>query len=96
MSQTNAKKQEFVRLIDQALRQSEDMIRQNSTRTEQLKPLMSELQRIKAEALDDRLPPSQEMLTLGLTRGLADWIEPLDSPLMNAVGAVELYYQQQI
>jgi hypothetical protein len=94
MTHIDEKKQEFVRLIDQALIQSEEMLRQVPARAEQLHVLVSELQRIKAKILNDQLQPSEGTLTLGLARGLADWIEPLNSPLLNAVGAIELFYQR--
>lgn len=96
MNHTDDKKQEFVRLIDQALSQSEAMSRQVPARAEGLGALVSELQRIKENVLNNQLTPSEGTLTLGLAKGLADWIEPLNSPLMDAVGAVELYYQQQL
>lgn len=96
MNPTDAKKEEFVRLIDHALNQSEEMAHQVPARADQLHPLVSELHRIRADVLADRLQPSQGTLTLGLARGLADWVEPLDSPLLEAVGAVERYYQQYL
>lgn len=96
MTHIDAVKQEFIKLIDQALSQSEQMLQQVPSRTEQLNALVSELQRIKANALSDQLQPSEGRLTLGLARGLADWIEPLNSPLLNAVGAIERYYQQHL
>lgn len=96
MTHIDAVKQEFIKLIDQALSQSEQMLQQVPSRTEQLNALVSELQRIKANALSDQLQPSEGTLTLGLARGLADWIEPLNSPLLNAVGAIERYYQQHL
>jgi hypothetical protein len=34
------------------------------------------------------------VVTLGLTRGVADLGEPLDSPLIQALGAIEKYYQE--
>lgn len=96
MNHTDAKKREFVQLIDQALSQSEELGRQLPARTENLNALISELERIKASVLSDRLTPSGGTLTLGLARGVADWIEPLNSPLLEAVGTVERYYQQHL
>jgi hypothetical protein len=29
-----------------------------------------------------------------LARGVADWVNSLDSPLLKAVGAIEQYYQR--
>lgn len=96
MNYTDDKKQEFVQLLDRALEQSEELHLQAAAQPEQLQNLVSELQRIKADVLSDRLPGSEGRLTLGLARGLADWVEPLDSPLLDAVGAIELYYQQHL
>lgn len=96
MTHIDDKKQEFVRLIDQALNQSQEMLKQIPSHAEQLNILISELQRIKANVLSDQLRPSEGTLTLGLSRGLADWIEPLDSPLLAAVGTVERYYQEHL
>ncbi len=96
MTHIDDKKQEFVRLIDRAVNQSQEMIEQSPSHAEPLNTLVSELQRIKANALSDQLQPSEGSLTLGLSRGLADWIEPLDSPLLTAVGAVERYYQEHL
>jgi hypothetical protein len=31
---------------------------------------------------------------LGLSRGVADWVGQLDSPLLKAVAAIETRYQQ--
>lgn len=96
MNHTDAKKREFVQLIDQSLSQSEEIRRQLPDRAENLNVLVSELERIKASVLSDRLTPSGGTLTLGLARGLADWVEPLNSPLLAAVGAVERYYQEHL
>ena len=94
MTDMDEAKQKLVELIDQALSQSEQMLQQSPAQTEHLQTLIAELQRIKATALSDQLQPSEGTLTLGLSRGLADWIDPLNSPLMETVGAVELHYQQ--
>ncbi|MFB2893956.1 hypothetical protein ACE1CI_13685 [Aerosakkonemataceae cyanobacterium BLCC-F50] len=90
-----AKKQEFLQLIDRAIGLSEKMQGTTPNSTEKLNTLVSELQRIKANVMSDRLQPSEGTLTLGLAREVADWVEPLNSPLLDAVGAIELYYQQQ-
>lgn len=52
------------------------------------------LQRLKYQVLEDQLEPSKGVLTLGLSREVADWIGSLDSPLLKAVGLIEQYYQQ--
>lgn len=60
----------------------------------QLNNLISALQAIKKQVIADQLEPSQGILTLGLSRGVADWVDSLDSPLLKAVGAIEKYYQK--
>lgn len=87
----DAKKQEFLQLIDRAIVISQEM-NHSSSESEHLNTLIRELQAIKTRAINHQLPPSQGTLTLGLARQVADWIDPLDSPLMEAVGAIELYY----
>ncbi len=52
------------------------------------------LKTIKSQALAGQLPPSQGIVTLGLAREVADWIDSLDSPLLKAVGKVEREYQK--
>ncbi len=91
-----AKKQEFLQLIDRAIALSEKMLNSTPSHPERLNTLVSELQRIKTNVISDRLQPSEGTLTLGLARAVADWVEPLNSPLLDAVGAIELYYQQQL
>lgn len=90
-----AKKQEFLQLLDQAIALSETMSSNTPTLSEHHTTLISELQRIKATVISDQLQPSEGTLTLGLARQVADWVESLDSPLLQAVGAIERYYQQQ-
>ena len=86
------KKLEFIPLIDRALEIAEQMRGENQT--EQLNNLIGALQAIKSQVIADQLEPSQGILTLGLSRGVADWIDSLDSPLLKAVGAIEQYYQR--
>ncbi len=86
------KKLEFIPLIDRALEIAEQMKGENPP--EQLHNLIGALQAIKSQAIAGQLEPSQGILTLGLARGVADWIDSLDSPLLEAVGAIEQYYQK--
>ncbi len=86
------KKREFISLIDRALEIAERMKGDNQTK--QLNNLIAQLQAIKSQAIAGQLEPSQGILTLGLARGVADWIDSLDSPLLEAVGAIEQYYQK--
>ncbi|MEO0835175.1 MAG: hypothetical protein AAFY16_04115 [Cyanobacteria bacterium J06642_3] len=89
-----SKKLEFIQLIDHALKIAEQEKSQNQV--EQLNNLTGVLQTIKSKALADQLEPSQGSLTLGLSRGVADWVDSLDSPLLKAVGAIEQYYQKHL
>jgi len=88
------KKLEFVRLVDHALKVAEQM--KSGNQKEQINHLISTLQTIKRQATAGQLEPSQGTSTLGLSRGVADWIDSLDSPLLKAVGAIEKYYQQHL
>jgi hypothetical protein len=40
------------------------------------------------------LEPSVGGASLGLSRGVADWVGQLDSPLLKAVALIETRYQQ--
>ena len=88
----DSKKLEFISLIDRALEIAERMRGENQP--QQLNNLIAELQAIKSQVKAGQLEPSQGILTLGLARGVADWIDSLDSPLLEAVGAIEQYYQK--
>lgn len=89
-----SKKLEFIQLIDRALKIVEQTRSQNQV--EQLNNLTRVLQTIKSQAIADQLEPSQGILTLGLSRGVADWVDSLDSPLLKAVSAIEQYYQKHL
>ncbi|MBD2202982.1 hypothetical protein H6G33_03575 [Calothrix sp. FACHB-1219] len=91
-----AKKQEFLQLVDTALEVGKGMLAANDSPSERLNTLIAQLQQLKANTISDRLEPSDGYVTLGLAREVADWIENLDSPLLKAVGAIEIYYQQQL
>lgn len=85
---------EFINLIDPAIAMAEQMsVKQPS---ERLNNVIGRLQSIKNQALGGQLESSQGVSTLGLAREVADWIEPLDSPLLKAVGTIEEYYQKYL
>ncbi len=88
----NKSTQEFIQLIDHALMVAEQT--NSQLNIEQLSRVISQLQHLKSQVLSQRLEPSQGLITLGLSRGVSDWIDSLDSPLLKAVGAVERFYQQ--
>ncbi|MCE2672525.1 MAG: hypothetical protein LW635_02765 [Microcystis sp. 53598_E5] len=83
---------ELVQSIDQAITVAEQM-RETEILT-QIEGLISVLKTIKSQALAGQLPPSQGIVTLGLAREVADWIDSLDSPLLKAVGKAEREYQK--
>lgn len=85
-------KLEFIRLIDQALEISKQ--EKSPKQAKQFDNLVRALNSIKSQVIAEQLEPSQGILTLGLSRGVADWIDSLDSPVLKAVGQIELYYQQ--
>ncbi|MCW5317273.1 hypothetical protein GTQ43_26750 [Nostoc sp. KVJ3] len=90
------KTEEFIKLIDQASDIAEQTLKDKPEFSEPLNNAIAALQSIKTKTLNDRLEPSEKTATLGLARGVADWIEPLDSPLLKAVGAIEEYYQKNL
>lgn len=89
----NKPTQEFIQLIDHALAIAEQT--NSPINVEQLSRLMTQLQHLKSQVLSQQLESSQGVITLGLSRGVSDWIDSLDSPLLKAVGAIEQFYQQQ-
>jgi hypothetical protein len=86
---------DFIKLIDQALEIAEQTTTE-SGKQERLNNAIAALQSIKTQTLAGNLEPSGGNSTLGLASGVADWIEPLDSPLLAAVGAIEQYYQKHL
>ncbi|QLE54592.1 hypothetical protein [Nostoc sp. TCL26-01] len=92
----------FIKLIDQALEISEKTLQDkqiqqsNLENTERLHNVINALKSIRSKALNGQLEPSGGISTLGLVREVADWIEPLDSQLLKAVGAIEKYYQTNL
>jgi hypothetical protein len=50
------------------------------------------LEKIRRKAMACHLPPPDGQTTLGLARGVTDWIENPNSPLLTAVGAIERHY----
>ena len=83
---------ELVQSIDHAIAVAEQMPK--TERSTRIEGLISVLKTIKSQALAGQLPPSQGIVTLGLAREVADWIDSLDSPLLKAVGKVEREYQK--
>ena len=48
---------------------------------------------LKERAYTGRLGSSADGVILGLVRYVSDWIEPLNSPLLSAVGEIEIYFR---
>jgi hypothetical protein len=91
------KTEEFIKLIDQASEIAEEILKDKKPESSaHLNNAIAVLQSIKSKALNGNLEPSGGVSTLGLAHGVADWIEPLDSPLLKAVGAIEEYYQKNL
>ncbi|HAC63602.1 MAG TPA: hypothetical protein DCF68_08700 [Cyanothece sp. UBA12306] len=90
------KTEEFIKLIDKAIDISQDMLSMKSHNSERLNQLITILKNIKNDAIDGTLESSKGSINLGLSRNTSDWIEPLDSPLLNAVGEIEKYYQKNL
>jgi hypothetical protein len=84
--------EEFIKLINQSVAIAEQMCH-NSEQSQRLNNVISVLESVKNKVMIGELEPSQGNTTLGIAREVADWIEPLDAPLLKAVGAVEAYYQ---
>ncbi|MEB3361012.1 MAG: hypothetical protein VKI42_02675 [Synechococcaceae cyanobacterium] len=56
--------------------------------------LIGVLRGLRSQVQAGTLEPSSGGASLGLSRGVADWVDPLDSPLLKAVAAIEARYQQ--
>lgn len=61
---------------------------------DRLENLLQVLRTLRERVLAGQLEPSGGIVTLGLARDVADWIDSLDSPLLEAVGAIERHYQR--
>ncbi len=92
--------EEFLKLINQAIEIAQQMCRDQQLKqpefsySQHLNGVLNVLQSLKNQTLTGNLESSGGSGTLGLARNVADWIEPLDSPLLHAVGLIEQYYQQ--
>ncbi len=87
----NSRTAEFLRLIDRSLDLAERMSAEQPS--DRLNQALQRLRTLRQEVATGQLEPSGGTTTLGLARELADWID-LDSPLLEAVGEIERYYQQ--
>lgn len=79
-------------LIDSALAVADR--HQQSAIDGQVTQLIGVLQGLRSQVQAGTLQPSIGGASLGLSRGVADWVDQLDSPLLKAVAAIEARYQQ--
>ena len=89
----NDKKTKFIQLIDRAVKIAEQM--RSINKSNNLNRLITVLKDIKNQIITDKLEASKGITTLGLARQVSDWIDSLDSPLLEAVGEIEKYYKKE-
>lgn len=82
---------DLVALIDKAIAAAAEVTQ--PAQAERCARLVWALQSIRSQVLCGTLEGSQGGSTLGLAREVAGWIDSLDSPLLQAVGAIERFYQ---
>jgi hypothetical protein len=86
---------ELVRLIDRAMPVVETLLHdplKPEPDTVMLDRTRLVLEKIRRKAIACHLPPPDGEITLGLARGVTDWIADPNSPLLTAVGAIERHY----
>jgi hypothetical protein len=86
---------ELVRLIDRAMPVVEALLLnplQPETNTVMLDRTQLVLAKMRRKAIACHLPPPDGQTTLGLVRGVTDWIQDLNILLVTAVGAIERHY----
>lgn len=57
--------------------------------------LVAVLHGLKGRIQSGQLEPSGGVLTLGLTRQVADSVDSLAAPVLHAVGEIERFYQER-
>ena len=87
-----SKNQELIKLIENAIAVSNQIKLEKNA--DYLNNVINILQNLKTQVVENQLTSSEGVLTLGLSRGVADWVDSLDSPLLKAVGNIEKYYQK--
>jgi len=89
---------EFIRLIDNAILTAKKRLPGESDPAivRSISNVISVLQRTKDDGVAGSLNPSGGIATLGFTREALDWGEPLDSPLLQSLRAVDRYYRDQL
>jgi hypothetical protein len=92
----------FIRLLDAAIniakrrKSLRDAGAPDSAPVGALENIIEALTRYKDSALAGTLQPSDGVATTGLLREVADWSEPSESELFQAVRAIERYYLANI
>lgn len=88
----------FIELINDAMRIGERRLsdESNPTAAEGIANIIRILQKTKDETLNGSLCPSGGATTLGFTREVLDWGEPMDSLLLGAVRKIDRYYRENM
>jgi hypothetical protein len=94
---TGKKIADFIALIDDAVLVAEKRrsIENEPAIASSLTNVIALLRRTRSDAVGRNLSPSGGA-TLGLAREVLDWGEPLGSPLVRSLGAVDRYYRDKL
>ncbi len=84
----DARTTEFLNLIDRALAAAGADASQGA-------PVSAALHSLRGQIESGSLEPSRGVVTLGLARHVADGAGSLASPLLQAVGELERFYQER-
>ena len=84
---------ELIQRIDEALVIARAM--SSGPQASDVDRLLAALLAVRQQALSGTLEASRGGSSLGLTRGVADWIDSLDAPILKAVAEVERIYRRQ-
>jgi hypothetical protein len=84
---------ELIQCIDEALVIARAM--SSGPQASEVDQLLAALLAVRQQALSGTLEASRGGSSLGLTRGVADWIDSLDAPILKAVAEVERIYRRQ-
>jgi hypothetical protein len=86
---------ELAGLIDRAIsiaQELRDTPNSSEPNTAMLETTLIVMAGLRQKTIDCHLPPPNGRTTLGLARGVTDWIAELDSRLLRAVGSIEQHY----
>jgi hypothetical protein len=82
---------EFLALIDRAIAVAGD--HSGGLDGHRAQQLLAVLQTLKQHIQSGQLEPSGGLLSLGLSRELADAVDSLAAPVLHAVGEIERFYR---